>query len=172
MWFTTATINSWQQLLADNENKDIIIDYLKWMHEHDRARIHAFVIMPNHFHMVWNACVGYTIEANMSNLLRFTASQYRKKLLITNPAQLEYYKSTQVDRQIHIWERRNKSIFCKNLLIVTNKIDYCHNNPTREQWKLSQTPEDYHYSSAAFYANLPSPFNFITHYLDYQAKKE
>jgi hypothetical protein len=38
-------------------------------------------------------------------------------------------------------------------IIIRQKLDYIYNNPVREKWKLAVFPEDYRWSSAAFYKN-------------------
>jgi hypothetical protein len=35
------------------------------------------------------------------------------------------------------------------------KLDYLHNSPLQDKWKLSEYPEDYKYSSASFYEISP-----------------
>ena len=41
------------------------------------------------------------------------------------------------------------------------KLDYIHNNPLAEPWKLVIDPCDYKYSSASFYEKGLSIFSFI-----------
>ncbi len=53
MFFFTATINSWQNLLEEITFKKIILDSLHFMHHEKRAQINGFVIMPNHIHLLW-----------------------------------------------------------------------------------------------------------------------
>ena len=65
MYFFTATINSWQLLLADDVMKKIVGDSLLWMHQNNRARTHGFVIMPNHIHLLWSP-VSKVYEEEMS----------------------------------------------------------------------------------------------------------
>ena len=48
MYFFTATINSWQNLLSNNNIKKIITDSLAWLTKENKAYIHGFVVMPNH----------------------------------------------------------------------------------------------------------------------------
>ena len=75
------------------------------------------------------------------------------------------YISTQNDRYIQIWERRPKWIKIDNTIILEQKIDYIHNNPLQQKWKLSELPENYQWSSASYYIKEDPRFSFITHYL-------
>lgn len=53
IYFWTATINQWQRLLKNEEYKDIIIDSLQWLTDENKIDVFAFVIMPNHIHLIW-----------------------------------------------------------------------------------------------------------------------
>ena len=50
---------------------------------------------------------------------------------------------------------------------TTDKLNYIHNNPIQEKWKLVSLPEDYQFSSAKFYFGLKAEFDFIVHYNDF-----
>jgi len=51
--FITITCLDWKPLLADDTAKEIIIDSLEFLTNANRLRIYAFVIMSNHFHLIW-----------------------------------------------------------------------------------------------------------------------
>ena len=53
IYFWTATINKWQYLLADDGFKDIIVSSLDYLSKKGKFDIFAFVIMPNHIHLIW-----------------------------------------------------------------------------------------------------------------------
>ncbi len=53
IYFWTATIHQWHHLLANEHNKELITAYLKKLSNEELVTIYAFVIMPNHIHMVW-----------------------------------------------------------------------------------------------------------------------
>jgi hypothetical protein len=55
------------------------------------------------------------------------------------------------DLQYKIWEDdyNAKDIFSSDFL--QQKMDYIHQNPCQPHWILSQSPEDYIWSSARFY---------------------
>ncbi|MCB0536767.1 MAG: transposase, partial [Bacteroidetes bacterium] len=53
IYFWTATINNWYQLLDNNELKEIILQSLKYLVDNELVKVYAFVIMPNHIHFVW-----------------------------------------------------------------------------------------------------------------------
>jgi putative transposase len=62
----------------------------------------------------------------------------------------------------HIWERRPKWIAINNREIFNQKLEYVHNNPIQERWKLVMNPADYRWSSAAYYAGEANELTFIS----------
>ena len=161
MFFFTATIKDWQNLLDDNGIKNIVLKSMEWLVNNNKAKIHAFVIMPNHVHILWSPlAVDYDIAASFKS---FTASMFRRYLFKNNKLKLNLYISTQSDREYNFWKRRSKSIEMMNRIIVAQKIDYIHNNPLQEKWKLVTFPEEY-YSSASYYLKGKTDFNFLERY--------
>jgi putative transposase len=53
VYFWTATIHKWLPLLENDFNKQIIVDSLKYLSDRELITVYAFVIMPNHIHLVW-----------------------------------------------------------------------------------------------------------------------
>lgn len=167
MQFFTATINSWKTLLYDDKIKDIIVHSLNWFHLNKKAAVHAFVIMPNHIHLLWTALNNNHAWKNEEALIKFTAHEFKKYLLKNDEDRLNEFISTQSDREYHFWERRSKTIDIESRKIAEQKLDYIHDNPLQEKWKLTETPEDYYYSSAKYYLLNENEFSFLEHYAEY-----
>ena len=53
VFFWTATINQWQNLLWENSYKDVITSSLEYLSNAGKIDVFAFVIMPNHLHLIW-----------------------------------------------------------------------------------------------------------------------
>ena len=167
MYFFTATINTWKNLLEKDELKLIVIDSLNWFHQNKRAAICGFVIMPNHIHLLWQPLQEHTEENNESAFLSFTAHQFKKHLKSRNPILLNEYLSTQNDREYHFWERRSRTIETLSRKISEQKLDYIHLNPCQEKWKLVEDPVDFKFSSATYYEIQLDEFKFLTHYYQF-----
>ena len=54
-----------------------------------------------------------------------------------------------------------------NRLAVEQKLDYIHNNPLHEKWKLTNMAEEYYFSSAKYYLSDDPLFSIITHYVEH-----
>ncbi|MCB9227116.1 MAG: transposase [Chitinophagales bacterium] len=165
MYFFTATAKDWKNLFEDDEIKIILLQSMEWLVTNKKVQIHAFVIMPNHVHILWTHLdETYDIGASFKS---FTASMIRKYLVKHNKLKLNLYISTQNDREYQFWKRRSKTIEMQNRIIAAQKVDYIHKNPLQEKWKLAALPEDYQYSSASFYLQDKSRFGFLTRYEDW-----
>ena len=86
-------------------------------------------------------------------------------MLDRNDLELEYYRSTQKDREYNFWERRAYKATIYNRKVAKQKIDYMHYNPVKAG--LCDRPQDYKYSSARFYGTNRDDGGFLTHYQDH-----
>ncbi len=57
--FLTVTCLEWKDVLIDNRFKDIIVESLSFLCEANRVSVYAFVIMSNHFHLIWQMLAEY-----------------------------------------------------------------------------------------------------------------
>jgi putative transposase len=104
LYFWTATVNSWKHLLAEDQMKMEIIQLLQWLKARELIAVYAFVIMPNHMHLVWQLLQPNGKESAKGSLLKFTAHRFRRLLLDTNPVLLETYRST-ASKELHeFWQ--------------------------------------------------------------------
>lgn len=162
--FFTATILEWKQLLKPDRFKDIIINSLLFLKNEESIVIYGFVIMPNHIHLIWQIQDGFIKEKVQLRFLRFTGQQLKFELAKANPAKLEAFRVRAQDREYQIWERNSLSIDLWTHVVFIQKLNYIHNNPIQEKWKLAEYPEDYKYSSAKFYETGDDEFGLLTHY--------
>jgi len=162
--FFTATILEWKHLLKWDAFKDIIVNSLLFLKNEGSIVVYAFVIMPNHIHLVWQIQDGFRREKVQQRFLKFTGQQLKLELKKINPGQLESHRVNAKDREFQIWERNPLSIDLWTPAVIEQKLKYIHDNPVQDKWKLSVYPEDYKYSSAKFYETGLDEFGLVTHY--------
>jgi len=78
--FITVTCLEWKPVLQDDRFKEVIIPSLSFLSKANRVTVYAFVIMENHFHLVWQIMNDHTSEAVQRDFLRFTSQQILKVL--------------------------------------------------------------------------------------------
>lgn len=159
--FYTATINKWQNLLADDKHKDIIVESLRFLVTEKRIELNAFVIMSNHIHLIWQPMFGFTPSDIQASFMKYTAQQL-KRSISNDISTLYMYKVNKYDREYQFWKREALSIELISAAVFEQKINYIHFNPVVA--RLCSNPEDYYYSSARFYYDGTDHFRMLTHY--------
>jgi REP element-mobilizing transposase RayT len=81
IYFWTATINSWMKLLGKDEFKQVVLDSLRHLSEKGKIDVFAFVIMPNHIHLIWRTNELNGKEEAHISFLKFTAHQFKMMLI-------------------------------------------------------------------------------------------
>ncbi|MEO7982796.1 MAG: transposase [Bacteroidota bacterium] len=160
--FFTATIKNWHNLLRFDRYKDIIISSLRFLVENKRISLHAFVIMSNHIHLIWQMQPLIHPSHVQRDFLKYTAQQIKRHLKKTDLEALNYFEVDANDRYYQFWKRRPLSIELRTGKVYQQKINYIHNNPVKAG--LCKFPEEYKYSSASFYHTGIDNWGFLTHY--------
>lgn len=161
IYFWTATINKWQRLLAKDSFKDIIIKSLEYLSSKGLVDVFSFVIMPNHVHFIWRINKMNGKETPQGSFLKFTAHEFRKKLINTDINKLSDYSVDASNKKHEFWQRDSLAIHLYTPQVLYQKMKYIHNNPLAERWNLAQEPTEYKYSSAKFYEKGICEFDFL-----------
>ncbi|MFT3844517.1 MAG: transposase [Lacibacter sp.] len=165
-YFYTDTIYGFKHLLADDELKMICINSWKYLKQKELIEIYGYVIMPNHIHLLWMMKDLNGKESPAGSFAKFTAHQFQKLLKQKNSQDLMHYKSEKKDRTFQFWKRDPLAVPVTSKKALLQKLDYIHNNPVQEKWKLAELPEEYRWSSASFYLTGKDEFGILTHYDD------
>jgi REP element-mobilizing transposase RayT len=159
IYFWTATIHKWIQLLKPDEMKELIIGSLEHLSIAGKIDVFAFVIMPNHLHLIWRLNALNGKEMPNSSLLKFTAHNFRKQLEKTQGLGPFYVDAT--NKKYEFWQRDSLAVHLYTKKVAFQKLDYVHRNPLSERWNLCTRPEDYKFSSASFYEAGKEDFRFL-----------
>ncbi len=162
--FFTATILEWKHLLKADEFKDIIINSLQFLKKEGSVVVYSYVIMPNHIHLIWQIQAGYKKDVVQMRFLKFTSQQIKFRLTDAASPLLSEFLVNSTDRKYQFWKRNALSIDLWSDHVFMQKLDYIHNNPVQEKWKLAEFPGDYRYSSAKFYITGYDEFDLVSHY--------
>ncbi len=149
--FFTAVCYDWLRLLEDDSYKQIIIDALKFRISKGQINVGAYVIMPNHIHLIWWIQNGFELEDVQRDFLKFTAKSIIGKIKRDqDESALEVLHVDLKDRKFQVWKRNSMSIDLRSAKFFKRKLDYIHENPCQPHWNLVNNPVDYKYSSARF----------------------
>ncbi len=161
IYFWTATINKWQRLLEKNEYKDVIVDSLQYLTDRGKVDVYAFVIMPNHIHLIWKVNEANGRESPQGSFLKYTAHKFKRMLEKEDSNRLADYAVHAANKAYEFWQRDSMAIPLFTRKVAMQKLVYLHNNPIAKHWNLVTNPYDYKYSSARYYELDEKNFPFL-----------
>jgi len=154
VFFITSTVAGFINVFNDKRACDIFADCLKFYQEREDLILLAWVLMPNHFHLIAKCGIGKNISSVIGNIKRYTARQIGQYLadsgmthfldLIGLAAQKEPGKGTA------LWKPRFDSFVITSEDTLRQKMNYIHDNPVRRGFV--DEPWQWRYSSASDYA--------------------
>ena len=156
--FLTMTVVGWVNVFARKEYKDVLISSLIYCTVNKGLKLHAYVIMSNHMHLIISADNGCRLSDIIRDFKKFT-SKTILKLIMTTPEEsrsewmlrlFKYYaRFNKNNTQYQLWKRDNRPIELVSPKWINQKLNYIHNNPVRAG--IVEHPENYIYSSALWY---------------------
>lgn len=151
--FITFAVVDWLPVFIDSKPCDIIIDSLKFCRERKGLRIHGYVIMPTHLHLLGSATNDFT--GIVRDFKSFTSKQLKKHLAesgndiflwaLSRAAELARERDEQ-----SFWQDGYHPEMVYSSEFLEQKLQYIHNNPLRKG--LVSVAPGWRYSSAGVYA--------------------
>jgi putative transposase len=138
-FFTTTVTANRRRLFQTERNAELLLRVLQKNRHQGRFQLHAYVIMPDHIHLLLTPAENVSLEKAM---------QYIKGGF-----------SFQLKSPFDVWERSFKEHRIKDDQDYTHHLRYITQNPVRAN--LSQTPEQFPHSSASSQRIDPMPTHFI-----------
>jgi putative transposase len=106
---------------------------MQFLVANNRAKIYAFVIMPNHIHLIWRINEKYLLKEVQRDFLKYTAQQIKFDLQANHPQILTHFEVNLKDRQYQFWKRNPLSIDLYSRKVVEQKLIYILLNPMQEK---------------------------------------
>ena len=166
-FFVTTTCYQHLCLLHSAKCCRIVVDSINYVSKKYSADVLAYVLMPNHIHMV----LYFTQENRLSDFMRdfkkYTSVRIRDEIAHSTPRQLSALQYHYREQLFKVWNDRFHDVCIRTRRDAKIKINYIHNNPLQEHWKLTARPSEYAYSSAAFYSTFVQGLIIVRHYRFY-----
>ncbi len=159
--FLTVTCLDWKYLLSTDYRKEIIVNSLRFLVTNQRVIVYGFVIMSNHFHLIWQLFGDHDGSDVLRDFLKYTSHRLLRNLADENPSLHSQLRVNDSDRVYQVWERNSLRISLWSNKVFNQKLNYIHRNPVKAG--LCKYPEQYRYSSASFYLLNESEWDFLTH---------
>jgi putative transposase len=167
LYFYTSTIHKWRPVIHQYDFYSIILEALSFLHRKNCLRVYGFVIMPNHMHLIWQLLQPNGKESPVASLMKYTAHRFEQHIRWVNPADMINYQVDWKTRKFNFWQTEPDWFLLWKEKTTLQKLNYIHNNPLQERWQLAEVPEQYRYSSAAFYETGVLNYDFLYHYKDF-----
>lgn len=157
--FFTCVIVGWVDLFTRQVYRDMVLDSWRYCQKHKGFRVHAYVFMSNHLHLIASCEAPYRLENIMRDWKAFTARQIIDHLLSDPKTEsrrewllylFSYFAANKKKKQTYqVWQHDNHPIELYTDSVIVQKMNYIHLNPVKAG--LVEAPEDWLYSSASYY---------------------
>ena len=171
MHFITPTLVGWIDIFSRKIYKEILVESLQYCIENKGLIVYSYVIMTNHIHLVCAAKSSFALSDIIRDFKKFTSKRIIKEIL-TNQIEsrqewmlklFKYYaKFNKNNTTYQLWKRDNHPVELVSNEWISSRINYIHQNPVRAGYVFK--PENYVYSSASNYLELPSRMNEVEVY--------
>ena len=91
----------------------------------------AFVIMPNHIHLIWRTKELNGKETAQGSFLKYTAHEFRRMLLKEDGEKLSSYKVDAENKKHEFWQRDSLAIHLYSREVAFQKLKYIPARPVR-----------------------------------------
>jgi REP element-mobilizing transposase RayT len=167
-YFITCTVVGWIDVFTRLKQKYVIVNALKYCQQQKGLEIYAYCIMPSHIHLLCKAPEEEILANIMRDFKRFTSKKIIE-VIEEGPESrrewlLPYFKNAcaHLKRNQHYKVRQDgyhaEQVYSN--AFIKQKVNYIHNNPVMD--KIVAFPEDYIFSSARNYADLPNELDIVT----------
>jgi len=159
IYFITFTCYDWLPLIELSNGYDTVYNFFHTLSRQNHIVL-AYVIMPNHLHMLIHYSGGKSLNSVIGNGNRFMAYEIinllekkgEEPILRKLKAEVKS-KDRSRGKKHEVWINSFDVKECRTEKFILQKLIYIHENPVRGKWKLCDTSLDYLHSSARFYFN-------------------
>jgi len=155
LYFITTSAARHVHLFRRDVIKRIIADSLNYMRVQGWIRLHVFVIMPNHIHIIVRFLEGHILSDVIREFKKHTSKQIIRQYQAEDNQRvltfLERMAADIPDQRYKVWEDGYDARDLFSRAFLRQKMEYCHNNPCQPHWQLADRPEQYPWSSARYY---------------------
>lgn len=156
IYFITFTVLKWQKVFIGKKYADLFFKWFDYQRKNYKNKIHGYVIMPNHFHgLIYLSRKSPSLPKLIQNGKRFLAYGVVKNLEKEGNCRTLKLFSSCADKSKNakhkVFEDRYDSKIIDDGYLFEQKLNYIHENPCQEHWKLAGVPEEYIFSSASNY---------------------
>jgi len=153
-YFVTTTVMNFDKIFSlSREYNFIIIDSLNYLIDKNKIRLFAYVIMPDHLHLVMYIPAGESVIDFMRDFKKFTSVEIRKLAERENRISMleKFNRNAEFakNQRYKVWMDRYDELILTSERMMGIKVNYINYNPVRAG--LVEKQEDWEFSSARNY---------------------
>ena len=155
LYFVTLAAVQRRHLFKREIVRRLLIDCLDCLRLRGRLKLYAFVLMPNHFHLIVQCTAEDPLADVLRDLKKYIAERVIRHYRVARNQQVLDYLASAVPytskQRYKVWEDGYdaRDVFSPDFL--RQKMTHVHNNPCQPHSALAEHPEEYVWSSARFY---------------------
>jgi REP element-mobilizing transposase RayT len=154
-YFMTMTVNHWLPVFTRPETVDIVLDSWRWLQRHEDFRLHGYVILENHLHLVARSPdIDAIIKRSKSYTARAMIDHLRQRNVRGLLDLMALFKRVhKTESTYQFWEEGSHPQRIESETVMRQKLEYIHYNPVKRGFV--DLPEHWRWSSARDYAGQP-----------------
>ena len=153
LFFVTTTVQNFIKIFTDVRYCQVIIDNLNFYRRKYGFKLIAYVIMPEHLHLIVLTKANATLSSFMRDFNKYTSVQIKRMQLSDNNKKLiSIFRKNATgyrNQEFKLWMDRFDRLVLNTPKILQQKVDYIHFNPVRAN--LVKDILEWKYSSARNY---------------------
>ncbi|WP_431291697.1 REP-associated tyrosine transposase [Pedobacter sp. P26] len=159
IYFVSFAVVGWIDVFTRAVYRDILLGSLSYCRKEKGLKLHAWVIMSNHVHLIISSKEGYLLPNIMRDLKKYSAFRILKEIKeSTTESRKEWMlylfskagQQNSNNKNFQFWRQDNHPIALDpHLDMFDERINYLHNNPVEAG--IVANAADYLYSSAIDY---------------------
>ena len=166
-YFVTITTVGWVDVFTRLEQKEVIIESLRFCQKNKGLEIYAYCIMSNHVHLLCGATQEPSLSEIMRDFKKFTSKEIIRTIELGPESRrewmLKYFEDAcyrlKRDQKFKVWQDGYHAEILYSPEFLRQKLKYIHNNPLKE--RIVEKPEDYIFSSARNYSGVKGELEVV-----------
>lgn len=161
-YFITITTVGWVDVFTRLNQKNTIIEALKYCQQKKGLEIYAYCLMHSHLHLLCRAKADCHLSDIIRDFKKYTSKEVIRTIVNEPESRREwllpYFRKAcehlKRKQEYKVWQDGYHAEVAYSNSFIKEKVTYIHNNPVKE--KIVQFPEDYLFSSSRNYSGLSS----------------
>ena len=171
VYFITITVVGWVDVFTRLSQRELLVSSLRYCQLNKGLELYAYCIMSNHLHLLCRGIQGKLLSDIIRDFKKFTSKKIVELIQDQPESRREwmicYFQDCcghlKRNQRYKVWQDGYHAEIVYSNKFLKEKLNYIHNNPVVNG--IVDTPEDYRYSSARNYAELPAVLDIVPLYL-------